>query len=596
MPHSDSAVIAQPTSRPDFRGDQRADPDGWDTVFGIRFSDVNASIEKAKTSPETFSASASESGTMHAIAGDFGDWRLDVIDDPSILNDHPGFNESRIVIMVMPTTDLVYTRSVEGQPDEQQTFSNVRVQAAVEFSFIPQPQGAGSDGGQWLDLKLAPPPGSDAPSRRNGPVQVLNILYDGDDMSATTRFIIQGLFGEWLNDPANLQEFNHVFASVNLNAKAAVDHFQWMMPTHIAYGVNMPDRIDDGVLGVFCMTEGRSADGLSPNVPRGLIPSGERSGFVISKERFLSQLLLPGVGLTFSGPIEEQAGKTWPQDYFQLNDDETSISNTADLVIEKLDLAQEGKKPNYKRATLKARNFNVRFEDRFLQFEIVDLFHHYNHLLSFLDVYHTIRVNTAPHLTPGGLFDLLPGPEGEDCATHTVVAKQTKAAEWVELAILSLTLFATTIGLAKAGWAERNVFLAAEGAEAGGQAALNAGGQVNQAGAAQMAVEGGICCNNMLTRGVMRFKSFLSATIETFRGSVLAKVAFFTSVSYTIDRIIDIIARNKAEEKLPKFKEFAAGMFAPVKWPDAAEFEVKDVRFNGSFQIIGDPQFAHDRD
>ena len=569
---------------------QPPNPDGWDTVFGIRYADVNASIAKSKASPRAFSATQKDGDETYHIEGKFGDWRLDVLTpEARRAIDDPRLKTGSIVLMVMPVPELAYTVTENGSPAHTKVYKNIELQAFVLFDFVLNPKAGDANGGQWLDLRLFTGEQAKMP-----PVDVRNLVYDGDDMGRITRSIIIGLFDDWFNTAENLKEFQYVFASVNLNAKAAVDHFQWMMPTHLAYGVNSPDRIEDGVLAVLCMTEGRSAKGLTPHVPNGIIPEGERAGILISKERFLSQMLMAGVGLTFSGPEKKKKGKEWPQDYFKLTDNDTTITNTADIYIEKLDLAKEGKKPNYKRATLKEGGFNARLHDTYLEFEILDLFHHYNHVLSFLDVYHTMRTRTISRINDDQCFELMVGDD-DTVATHHVVAKQNAVAEWVELGVLAGTLFLSVAGLARAGWlAYRGGALAARGATAAGEAAIVAEGAIEEGEAAALTAEGAAAGGAMLRAGTMTFRNFMKSMFTTYRASVIGKIAAAGMAVWTAEKILDILAKQDAEGKLPKFREFTAGLMTPVKWPDAAEFKVGSASFNGCFHITGDPDFSHD--
>src|SRR5690606_38945377 len=105
----------------------------------------------------------------------------------------------------------------------------------------------------------------------------------------------------WLTD--NLQEFNHVFSAVDINVRADKDSFQWIKPTKIGYAVNAPTDVpvDDYIFGVLAMTEGRQGTNLSNEISPNIIPENANAGFLISQERFLNKILMPGVYVMFYG-------------------------------------------------------------------------------------------------------------------------------------------------------------------------------------------------------------------------------------------------------------------------------------------------------
>src|SRR6185295_2558490 len=129
---------------------------------------------------------------------------------------------------------------------------------------------------------------------------------------------VQTVLEEWLL--ANLQQFNHVFSVVDLGSVADKAGFQWLKPSKIGYAVNTEGASDpkNYVFGVLAMTEGRTSDKLPPEISPNIIPTGADAGFLISQERFLKKLLLPGMATLF---------KNATADDFDVDSDGTMVRN-----------------------------------------------------------------------------------------------------------------------------------------------------------------------------------------------------------------------------------------------------------------------------
>ena len=103
----------------------------------------------------------------------------------------------------------------------------------------------------------------------------------------------------WLNQ--NLQYFDHIFATVNLNRVADTGAFQWLFPTASDYAYQDRSTLEDSVLAVLCMTGGRPFATLITELTPNAIPSGGRAGFLINKARFLEEMVLPNMIHAFPG-------------------------------------------------------------------------------------------------------------------------------------------------------------------------------------------------------------------------------------------------------------------------------------------------------
>lgn len=247
---------------------------GWDTVFAIHIADANAAIAKAGTSPKTFEATDEADGV--SAKGEFGTWAIAT------------GGSGELVRLSVPLASV--------QLDMMGEVSTVQGTALVDvrLDFLRQDDESGQGDGQLHHLKV-----STTPSAGNCVASIDKITYTSAKPSFLGNSALIELLGDWLN--ANLGDFNHVFSTIDLNAKADQGEFQWIQPTDVAYAYADTGAPNDGVLGVLCMTEGRSSTGLIQQISSMAIPEGARAGFLVSKERVLSNLMLPGMPHVFSG-------------------------------------------------------------------------------------------------------------------------------------------------------------------------------------------------------------------------------------------------------------------------------------------------------
>jgi hypothetical protein len=128
---------------------------------------------------------------------------------------------------------------------------------------------------------------------------------------------------------ANLQIFSYVFTLVNINARAAQEQFQWLKPTYTSYAYFNGADDETSYFGVLNMTDGRSAEGLTNQLPPGAIPLNGNASVLISNERFLQKMVLPGLPKAFEKAAESD---------FALANNNTTIVNTTDVTMDDVDV------------------------------------------------------------------------------------------------------------------------------------------------------------------------------------------------------------------------------------------------------------------
>jgi hypothetical protein len=539
-----------------------ADTFGWDTVFGIRYADVNAAIAASGATPPAFSGSLADGNSSVNVDGTFAAWEIALGGDGQDLH------------LKLPMPIVNYDDGTG-----KQTFDSAVAIAELQLSALPRP-GQFVDG-TWVDLKVL--------ASGDQPASVLKVTFTGSNQPSDgmVAALVQAVLEDWLT--SNLQSFNHVFASVNLNARAAVGGLQWLMPTDVSYAVVDRGSLETSVFAVLCMTEGRTSSELGHQVSPFVIPDGHRAGLLMSPERFLSKLLLPGIGTMFSGPVTPRAGKAWPQDYFGVDGDEHTIVNLADIKMDKFEL--DG--VTYV-ADLKKGNLQVRLQTTFLETQFID-FHHQLDLkvyklpalpIAWVDVYHNINSRSTAGLT-GQTFDLLP-----DGGTHHAVVTQTSTAQKIQLGLIIASAAASLVGMT-AFFAVKGIGTVAEPAIDTAAATVDVTATVadvpTAAESTQLAADGAPVALSSLRAGAVQASKFLVAWNVAGRASILSAL---TGIPAALDGMLVALSDIHSHD-MPAFQDFVAHMMTPVQWPaHHSQFTVEKVAFNGAYQIAGNPGFA----
>jgi hypothetical protein len=256
---------------------------GWDTVFAVHIADLNEVIAARRASPDGFAATDAEDGI--SVTGKFGTWQI-----------APG-GSGGLLWMKVPFHDTVVTMAGKAQPPKSGTAT-----IELRLRFLDQDAGAAALGAPRT-LKLTVQ--TQAASSDERAVTILDppgIVYDGEMPRFMEQTALETLLDIWMN--SHLDEFQHVFATVDINAVAAHDGFQWLQPTHVDYAY-CDLGPNDGLLAVLCMTEGRPPSGLAQQVTAAAIPAGQRAGFLISKQRLLEKLIKPVMPRVFHASRDE---------------------------------------------------------------------------------------------------------------------------------------------------------------------------------------------------------------------------------------------------------------------------------------------------
>lgn len=248
---------------------------GWDTAFAIRLPDVNAAIVKAGSSPKSFAEEAPDKSCT--ISGAFGPWQVCRGGDGVLIH------------FAIPITSGSMTFKGQSIP-----VAGATVTIEVQLRHIPpQPRVSGSPPSAHNLMVQTTPAGPSEPV-----VSVVDLQLPNDP-GFVQKALISGLLATWFN--SHLAAFTHVFNTVTINRIVDKAQFQWLAPTHTSYAYANGPTDETSILGVLCMTQNRSDGGIASQLSPNAIPSGARAGFLISRERFLEQMVLPGLPMAFPG-------------------------------------------------------------------------------------------------------------------------------------------------------------------------------------------------------------------------------------------------------------------------------------------------------
>ncbi|AIY79043.1 clostridium P-47 family protein [Clostridium botulinum 202F] len=267
----------------------------WDTVYAIPINVVNEAINLKHPTPKYFEFSDSKSGSCK---GKFNEWQ--------IITGGDGGN----IRLKIPIED--FEANIIGKYESGKGgFRSANLEIQVKLKYLPHSPQIKNKGEELVDLKLRTK--SDNPE---DPVIVIiptteNVegFYFYEDtrkslfLSEDDQFIMryfERLIKKWFEK--NLDLFNYIFNTVNLNLYISNNEkWKWTKPSYVNYAYSeIEGDLSKSTLGVLCMTGGRKGtknqqQKIDPNA----IPKNSQSGFLISEERLLKDILLPTIPKKF---------------------------------------------------------------------------------------------------------------------------------------------------------------------------------------------------------------------------------------------------------------------------------------------------------
>lgn len=264
----------------------RADTAGWDAVNCVRITEINDAIRNAGTSPASMEITLE--GDRY-VKGDFACWRVAPGGDGPLIN------------LELPMRNVTIRRGAT-----ETTLEDITVEVQVRMELIPS--GRKMSGPEPVEERLLViahrPSGLLMAADGTQQAATLISITGADDLTIKPKAALVGGVEAWLNE--NLGTFSHVFAAINISQQISEEaengSFAWLKPTEVSYAFGS-SRVDPdaSVMAILCQTQGRSSEGLVHQADPGLIPPDCDAGVVVSRARFLRNMVGEALPHAFPG-------------------------------------------------------------------------------------------------------------------------------------------------------------------------------------------------------------------------------------------------------------------------------------------------------
>ncbi|EXK40939.1 hypothetical protein FOMG_04504 [Fusarium oxysporum f. sp. melonis 26406] len=246
---------------------------GWDVVSLVTVPFINAAIHREGGSPTKMQLSTD---TM-AVQAEFGSWQITV---------------GGAANMLMFDIPLSYIRgrvTKDRQTIAHFSYQSLAARVQLVLKFVNGKE-------KSHDLVVDP---------TNPPTSLVSLMdANGRPLpSAIDKAFITEALTTWLD--GNLSEFDHVFASVELDPGVGSDT-QWAFckPSVVVYTYVSGRSLADSYLGILYNTAGRSTPGSVAQIDPSFIPAGCQAAFMLSPTMFITDFLGPAARQQFGIPAQ----------------------------------------------------------------------------------------------------------------------------------------------------------------------------------------------------------------------------------------------------------------------------------------------------
>lgn len=525
-----------------------ATTNNWDTVFALDFKAVNDGIAAQGRFPDDFQHPEDPQPTDAQISGTFSNWRLTG-------------GAGHILEMKMGIPSL--TISMPGETPQTRTNAEVTIQMTLQT--VMGEEGSGLGGGTPVAFRTHRRTDLMA-NAGNYMITVTDLTWPNSGSETDLATDGRILMAQYFNRANTHEEFDHTFATVNLNSRLVQKDadFTWITPTDTSYGVIANEAMGGGTFAVLCMIKGNVAPDHHNVSPA--ILADTRAGFLLNKSVFLDNMVKPGLAAMFDRNPDDEA---WVNANFVIESD--SITNRNDLTLPSFTVAKSKNNPEEVEAHIPARAFNISLLDTRLVINLNGLHHPYYKVIDyFYEAYHYYTIQTRATYDAGSrTFGLVPiEADGEDIISYRASLEKSGFGKAVDIGLLAVDILSVVAAVFKAWKVAKGVEAAANTAEAADAA------------------------TNVAT---------LAERMKTLKAVITSQPAFlYTSIALSAFGIgwgvYNEWWENNREEDPTKIKPdmqaFATSVMAPVQWPAGAGLTVENVAFNGGFHITGTPDFS----
>ena len=533
---------------------------GWDTAYIASFPVMNNAIMTQKSFPATFDY---QDDTGITINGIWTSWQLS-----------PGGAGQDVQMTCLVQSGTATGAGQNGDLTNASVVIQVNLKTVAAADPVNDPTAKPGTGNSQALVVDTNSKGSDLA------VSIISSSYP-NVTSVLLKDLLDSIFKNYFN--ANIGQFNHVFAVMNLNSVADTDGFQWLKPTAYQYAVASPEdgSLANSAFGLIAMVENHP---VQPSMQQAVdvraldnLPSGANSAFVISETMVAQNMLLRGAIATIQGSTAADFG---------FSADGLSVTNVNDLVWGNFQTDNGIISPS-----ISANNFVMRADDTYVYLEISNANYetspgvtvHMNLTQKF--TYNTVQAQN-------GNYVFIPDITGFGNPTVTSSVSLSEGLEITQIvmgavaAVAGLLCAASAIGTAMAASADvaveagENAATIAMDAEDVANAAENnpaALAEENEAGA-QNADDGASDPGNA---GQVQKSGIFTSTQFRLATGLTGAIAGAVSGSIGIAKAVTALDYND----IPAFDTFAANCLDASVWPGLADYKLISAGFRSSLVL-----------
>lgn len=534
---------------------------GWDTAYIASFPVVNKAIMTQKSYPSEFKYT---DATGIVISGNWTSWQLT-----------PGGAGGDVQMVCEVQSGTATGDGQNGDLSKSQVVIQVNLKKVAAADPVNDPTAKpGTGASQALVI--------DTSGKGLDPaVSIISSSYP-NVTSVLLKDLLDSVFKNYFI--ANIGEFNHVFAVMNLNAEADIDGFQWLKPTAYQYAVASPEdaSLENSAFGLIAMVQGNP---IQPTMQQAVdvralmkLPGNANSAFVISETMVAQNMLLRGAVATVQGSSTTDFG-------FSL--DGLSVTNVNDLLWGNFQTDKNG----VISPKIAKNNFVMRADDTYVLLEIANAEYetspgvtvHMNLTQKF--TYNTVQAQN-------GNYVFIPDTTGLGNPSITSNVSLSEGLQIAEIvmgavaAIAGVLCIASGIGAAlsaaadvavDAGANTANIVMDAEDIAAAlaedseGLASENeAGSEAADEGAAEPEDAGQVQKCGIFTSSQFRLATGLAGAIAGAASGSIGIAKAITQMDY---------------DNIPAFDDFAKNCMGASVWPGLSDYKLIGANFRQSLVI-----------
>ncbi|CAH7071210.1 conserved hypothetical protein [Vibrio chagasii] len=537
---------------------------GWDTAYVASYDVVNHAIDAQKKFPQSMDYLDQESSLT--LAGSWENWQLSTGGAGQNVQMSCSFDKGNVT-MGTSKYDISGTKLI----------IQVNLEKVASKDPLGDPE-AKPGTGETKNVVVKQTPTGEDPA-----VSVITCTTTAE-LPGLIKEVLPQVFANYFNDNVNL--FGSVFGVMNINSAADKDGFQWIKPSAFDYAVASTEdgSSSNSAFGLIAMVDGASISGkmqqaVDARALQGL-SEGANSAFVISTERMVQNMLLPGAVATLQGTTADD---------FNISKDGLSVTNNKDVSWGNFKL-QDGSTIS---PTIPKGNFILKVENSYIEFSVTGAhWEPQSGVTAYMNSTQKFTYKTVQR--DDGKYVFIPDISG---LGSPQVSSSINVSEWKEIESILKAVTFVAAGMccgAIAGELIEGVAEAADVAE--DEASLTADCTWDGEALQNLFEENPDDVNAMLEQGaddadagaldpedadqIQEGGMWSSSTFRTFRIMCNAMAGFEALEPYICK------ALYKSElSKIPAFDTFASNCLGATAWPETKDYVLKSAELRSSLVL-----------